>query len=66
MHGQPKRRGGMAPEDQVRGVGAFAKPGQFDEDSQEPDLGHDRKAAAAGRRIARSIGRRKRRRRGRQ
>eukprot|EP00972_Heterocapsa_arctica_P114860 16444730-Heterocapsa_arctica.AAC.1 len=44
MHGQPKRRGGLAPEDQVRGVEPFAKPGQFDEDSQEPDMGHDRKA----------------------
>eukprot|EP00972_Heterocapsa_arctica_P055849 8237535-Heterocapsa_arctica.AAC.1 len=44
MHGQPKHRGWMAPEDQVRAVERCAKPGQFDEDPQEPDLGHDREA----------------------
>eukprot|EP00972_Heterocapsa_arctica_P107148 15786068-Heterocapsa_arctica.AAC.1 len=44
MYGQPKRRGWMAPEDQVRAVECFAKPGQFDEDPQEPDLGHGREA----------------------
>eukprot|EP00972_Heterocapsa_arctica_P112513 16432217-Heterocapsa_arctica.AAC.1 len=36
--------GWMAPEDQVRGVESFAKPGKFDEDPQKPDLGHDRDA----------------------
>eukprot|EP00972_Heterocapsa_arctica_P092767 13681648-Heterocapsa_arctica.AAC.1 len=37
MYGQPKRKGCLAAEDQVRAVEHFAKPGLVDEDPQDPD-----------------------------